>query len=72
MQKTCSSNPPVVTWICDPNKSRRRHNGISTCSCKNGKYLASIMDDSVITCDVIIESYDKEINFDEKKATSKT
>ena len=28
--------------------------------CENGKYLASIMDDSVITCDEIIESYDKE------------
>ena len=31
----------------------------ATCS-ENGKYLASIMDDSVITCDEIIESYDKE------------
>ena len=27
----------------------------STCNCKNGKYLASIMDDSAITCDEIIE-----------------
>ena len=27
----------------------------ATCSCKNGKYLASIIDDSVITCDEIIE-----------------
>ena len=26
-----------------------------TCSCQNGKYLASIMDDSAITCDEIIE-----------------
>ena len=26
-----------------------------TCSCENGKYLASIIDDSVITCDEIIE-----------------
>ena len=25
------------------------------CSCKNGKYLASITDDTVITCDEIIE-----------------
>ena len=23
----------------------------ATCSCKNGKYLANIMDNSVITCD---------------------
>ena len=29
----------------------------ATCSCENGKYLASIMDDSVITCEEIIESY---------------
>ena len=27
---------------------------LSTCSCKNGKYLGSIMDDSAITCDEII------------------
>ena len=26
----------------------------ATCSCKNGKYLACIMDDSAITCDEII------------------
>ena len=26
MQEICSSNPPVVTEICDPNKSRARHN----------------------------------------------
>ena len=26
-----------------------------TCSCENGKYLASIMDDLVITCDEIIQ-----------------
>ena len=25
MQKICSSNPPVVTGICDPNKSRAQH-----------------------------------------------
>ena len=27
----------------------------ATCRCKNGKYLASIIDDSVITCDEIRE-----------------
>ena len=46
-------------------------------SCENGKYLASIMDDSVIACDEIIESNDEETktistNFNEKKATCKT
>ena len=47
-----------------------------TCSCENGKYLASIMDDSVIRCEEVInveaKSYDEEtktvpINFNEKK-----
>ena len=46
----------------------------STCSCENGKHLASIMDDSVILCDEITESYSKEIktiptNFNREKAT---
>ena len=33
--------------------------------------LASIMDDSAINCDEIIESYDEEINFNERKQPSK-
>ena len=41
------------------------------------RYLESIMDDSAITCDEIIESFDEETksiltNFNERKATSKT
>ena len=49
----------------------------ATCSCENGKYLASIMDDSAITCDQVIESNDEETktiptNFNEKKAICKT
>ena len=28
-------------------------------SCENGKYLASIMNDSAIMCDEVIKSYDK-------------
>ena len=36
------------------------------------KYLASIMDDSMIMCDEVIESYDEKINLNEKKAISKT
>ena len=40
----------------------------STCSCENGKCLASIMDDSVITCDEIIEETKTvPTNFNEKK-----
>ena len=30
----------------------------STCDCENRKYLASVMDDSAITSDESIESYD--------------
>ena len=48
----------------------------ATCNCENGKYLASIKDDSVIACDEVIKSYDEEIktsptNFDEKNITCK-
>ena len=32
-----------------------------TCSCENGKYVASIMDDSAITCDEVLKSFDREI-----------
>ena len=49
----------------------------SECLCKNGKYLASIMDDSTINCDERIRSFEEEIkniptNFNEKKPTCKT
>ena len=36
----------------------------ATCRCQNGKYLASIMDDSAITCDEII---DAEVKSNEKE-----
>ena len=39
----------------------------AACNCKNGKYLASIMEDSAIMCDEIIESYEEEKKFNEKK-----
>ena len=44
----------------------------STCGCENGKYLGSVMDDSAIMRDEVIQSYDKETktvptNFNEKK-----
>ena len=50
----------------------------ATCCCKNGKYLGSIIDDSVISCDEIIEKIKTvpiktvPTNFNEKKLTSKT
>ena len=54
----------------------------ATCSCENGKYLPSIMDDSTIMCDKVIESYNEDAksynerkpistNFNGKKASSK-
>ena len=44
---------------------------LATCNCKNGKYLAYILDDLVITCNEIIESHNEETktvltNFSEK------
>ena len=49
----------------------------SKCNCENGKYLASIMDNSAIMYDEVIESYYEEtktvpINFNEKDITCKT
>ena len=41
------------------------------CNCENGKYLASIIDDSAIIFDDVIESYDEEINSNENKAICK-
>ena len=46
-------------------------------NCRNGKCLASIMDDSAIIYDEVIKSYDEEIktiptNFNQKKLTYKT
>ena len=46
---------------------------LATCSCQNGKYLASIIDDSVITCDEFIEEKIKTIitNFGDKNGKQK-
>ena len=48
----------------------------ATCNCENGKYLASIMDNTAIICDEVRKSYGEEIktiptNFNEKKVTCK-
>ena len=49
----------------------------TTFDCENWKYLASIMDDSMITCDEVIKSYEEKIktistNFNENKVISGT
>ena len=41
----------------------------ATCSSKNGKYLASITDDSVITCEEIIDAYAEAKSYDEETKT---
>ena len=48
----------------------------ATCNCENGKYLASIMDNSAIIFDEVIKSYGEEIktiptNLNEKRVTCK-
>ena len=43
---------------------------LATCSCQNVKYLASIMDDSAITCDEIID--DEATSNDEETKTFPT
>ena len=43
----------------------------ATYNCENGKCLASIMDDSAIICNEVIESYNEEINLNEKKQSVK-
>ena len=51
-----------------------------SCTCGNGKYVESIIDNSLVTCDEIIDAIAKlykessksiPINFTEKKATCK-
>ena len=42
----------------------------ATCSSENWKYLASMMDDTVITCDEIIDL--EKTNFNQKTVTSET
>ena len=44
----------------------------ATCSCKNGKYSASVINDSVITCDEIMkETKTVSKNFNEEKVACK-
>ena len=42
----------------------------STCSCDNGKYLASVIDGSVITCDEIIDAEAKSNNKEAKSVST--
>ena len=60
--KTCDSNQTFKCWrkckkhhICEQDYTWNP----ATCSCKNIKYLESIIDNSVITCGEIIEEETK-------------
>ena len=86
MEKKCNSDQWWNNDRCQ--YGCKKHNicekyyiwNLPTCSCENGKYLASIMDNSAIMCDEVIESYDEnaeaksynETNLNKKKATCKT
>ena len=76
MEKKCNSNQ---WWNNDKCRCECKKTQVceqdyvwnpATCNCKHGKYLASIMDDSVIVCDEIKNV--KETNFNEKNITCKT
>ena len=41
-------------------RKKKKNWNPATCGCKNGKYLASIMNDSAIACDEVTESYDEQ------------
>ena len=43
----------------------------TTCSCKNGKYLANIIDNSMITCEEIVDTETKLYNNETKTVTKK-
>ena len=43
----------------------------TTCSCENGKYLANIIDNSMITCEEIIDAETKSYNNETKTVTKK-
>ena len=46
---------------------------LATCNCKQGQYVGNIIDDSVITCDEIIEETKTlPTNFKDKMETRKT
>ena len=86
MKKKCNSdqwwNNDKYLCVC-----RKRHGckkdyiwNPATCSCRNGKYLASVTDNSAITCDEVIDAEPKSnneetscaTNFNENSITYKT
>ena len=63
--KNCNSNQKWNTDKCQHEYKNQKEHYVckkdyiwnpATCSCENGKYLASIIDDSVVSCDEIIDT----------------
>ena len=70
-QNVIQINSGIMIYVNVSAKSKKDVRNPATCNCENRKYLASIMDDSVITCEEIIEPYIEKINFNEKKGICK-
>ena len=65
MEENVISINTGITKKCDCKKHIREIDytwNPSACSCKNGRHLASIIDDSVITCDEITDTEVKSSN----------
>ena len=80
-ENVISINSGITKKMCKKHICEKDIWNPSTCSCKNGKHLASIIDDSVIMCDEIIDTEAKlnnketkaiPTNFDEKSRTCQT
>ena len=66
---TCNILNDLSNRVCISNKFERTslvQNIIwnpDTCSCKNGKYLGSIIDDWIITCDEVINAAENKLKY---------
>ena len=72
---SCNTHNDLCNKVYVPNKTEDLNLNVwnpSRNSCENGKYLASIMDNSAIICDEAVQSYEEKTNFNEKNATCKT
>ena len=74
--RKCSSDQWWITINVDLNVKCKKHHvcekdyvwNPATCNCENGKYLASIMDNSVTICDEVAESNDEDADAEAKSS----
>ena len=64
---SCNTPNDLYSKVCIPNKTGDYIWNPASFSCENDNYLTSIIDNSVITCDEIIEADAETELFDEKK-----